>query len=447
MSEIVSEIKDELGPDAVILHTRRKIKGGVWGFFGKEVIEVLAGLEINVELNESSGEGGSANGSSYADEANAIAAQAAAAIEQKTESSEGMGLDVTIDEDIDITEEPEPAEEADDEAPAPPKVIEQITPVEIDPVEVAAPSNGDVGELRSELSELRDTVAKLAASVKDGISAEELEDLPLTYLLAQGVSHQHAKELVDKAGLSGPDKFNTEQIIEKVSDYLSGEIKVTGQIRVPTKAKTKTKAKTGPKKVAFVGPTGVGKTTTIAKLAARFALGKHKDIALITADFFRIGAVRQLKTYAAITGVPLDVIHTAEELEEAIENHKDKELILIDTAGHSQNNESAMEELEKLFSETPFGKAEVDEFHLVVSATSKYEDLKRIASVFDNLPLTAYLFTKLDESSTYGPLISLLLDNKKPVSYLTNGQRVPEDIMTARAEHLCKTLIKGNPEE
>lgn len=418
MSVIVAQIKNDLGSDAVILHTRKKIKGGIWGFFGREVIEVLAGLDINVEVT--------APAKRETDPAEVSYAPSAAARNRPEEKVKDFTEELSNNggfahSDVEEVEGPDPS------ASFP------LGPASILKKDV----NGDVVELRSELRELQKTVGRIARRMESGKPADSAppqdRSPALAYLAAQEVADDVAADLVATAGLVEDFGASEEEIIERLVAALADELNVTGQIKLSS-GKTKSK----PKSVAFVGPTGVGKTTTIAKLAARFALGKHKKVALITADFFRIGAVRQLKTYAALTGVPLDVVHTSEELVEAIEAHADKDLILIDTAGHSQNNAQAMNDLSRLFSET-----QIDEYQLVLSATAKLADLIRIKERFGVLPVSALVLTKLDESITYGPLISLLHTCDMPVSYVTDGQRVPEDMQVAKSGDLAKKLLIG----
>ncbi|MEW5766769.1 MAG: flagellar biosynthesis protein FlhF [bacterium] len=193
-----------------------------------------------------------------------------------------------------------------------------------------------------------------------------------------------------------------------------------------------------PKTLVLVGPTGVGKTTTVAKLAADFAFHKQLKVALITIDTYRIAAVEQLKAFAEILGVPLKVVFTQNEFSEAIESFSDCDLVLIDTAGRSQRNTIQMTEL-KNFITAAGHKLET---YLLLSATTKYKDLLNIIDNFQKVSFDRIIFTKLDETVTFGSMISLLAEVKKPLSYVTTGQNVPEDIEVADAAKLANMVLQ-----
>lgn len=187
---------------------------------------------------------------------------------------------------------------------------------------------------------------------------------------------------------------------------------------------------------AFIGPTGVGKTTTLAKLAALRAVKQGVRTALITLDTFRIAAVSQLRTYGRIMGIPLDVASGRMELEDALRRNQDAELILIDTAGRSPNRKQDIEELARLFR----GLKDIHHF-LVLSATTDYGNLLCAREQFGLLPFKSYIFTKLDEVMDASPMLNFLVSRRKPVSYFTTGQKVPEDIEKASRKRLAKLLL------
>ena len=200
--------------------------------------------------------------------------------------------------------------------------------------------------------------------------------------------------------------------------------------------------------VFFLGPTGVGKTTTIAKLASEFKLNKGLKVALITADTYRIAAVEQLNTYAGILDVPVSVIFTPEELVEAIKKYSDYDLILIDTAGRSHRNTEQLGELEQLLEVTE--KAELDiniEKYLVMSATTKYRDLLNITDAYKDIKDVRLLFTKLDETNAYGNILNIRAHTGAPLSYVTSGQAVPEDISVVDVQELAKRLLTGEVQD
>lgn len=200
-------------------------------------------------------------------------------------------------------------------------------------------------------------------------------------------------------------------------------------------------AQKGVKVVVFLGPTGVGKTTTIAKLASLFTLDKKKKVALLTADTYRIAAAEQLRTYANILKVPFRIIYTEEELEMAVMDFADYDYIFIDTAGHSHQNAEQkknvggiVEIIEKLAEK---------EIFLVLSATTKYRDLIEITNVYKEFSNYKLIFTKLDETSAHGNLLNIKLHTQAPLSYVTYGQNVPDDIEVFNPQKTVKQLLGG----
>jgi flagellar biosynthesis protein FlhF len=187
---------------------------------------------------------------------------------------------------------------------------------------------------------------------------------------------------------------------------------------------------------SFIGPTGVGKTTTMAKLAAVSALQQGEKTLLITLDTFRIAAVSQLQTYARIMGIPLEVAASSKELKTAIQKHSDCGRVFIDTAGRSPNQDQDIHELKKIFTIS-------DEVHayLVLSATSGYQNLLHMDKRFNALPIRSYIFTKLDETGDASSMVNFLVSQQKPVSYFSVGQQVPEDIEIASKKKIASMLL------
>jgi len=215
---------------------------------------------------------------------------------------------------------------------------------------------------------------------------------------------------------------------EALVSYLENAVDLSAGIKLePNKTKI----------VALIGATGVGKTTTLAKIAAKFVLEQGVSAALITADTYRISAVEQLKTYSDIIGLPIEIVYSPGELKQAIDKHRDKQLILIDTAGRSQHNDYQIQELKELLSVEP----EVEK-HLVMSATTKYRDAKDILRNFAVCEPNRILFTKIDETSSLGLIVNLLFGHSTVLSYLTDGQSVPDDIFPAETHKLADLLLR-----
>ncbi|MBR1852267.1 MAG: flagellar biosynthesis protein FlhF [Lachnospiraceae bacterium] len=202
-----------------------------------------------------------------------------------------------------------------------------------------------------------------------------------------------------------------------------------------------TPAENGPKVVFFIGPTGVGKTTTIAKLASSFVVGEKKRLALLTADTYRIAATEQLRTYAQILEVPFQIIYSPGELADAIAGFEDFDYVLVDTSGHSHRNEEQLSRMRE-YLEVLKGKAEIQAF-LVMSANTKYKDLIKIAENYKEVADYQLIFTKIDETTTLGSLLNVKLHMGTPIAYVTYGQNVPNDIECFNPQKTVKQLLGG----
>lgn len=188
----------------------------------------------------------------------------------------------------------------------------------------------------------------------------------------------------------------------------------------------------------LIGPTGVGKTTTIAKLASVYSLYKNKKVGLITLDTYRIGAVEQLKTYAEILSVPFDVILSIKDIPKVMEKMKDRDIIFIDTTGRNSKNIMQISEIRKFIEEI-----KPDKIHLVLSMTTKQNDLKKIINNYKLINYDNLILTKVDETDVYGSILSSIFYSNVPVSYIAAGQNVPEDIEEATFDKLYKLILEA----
>jgi flagellar biosynthesis protein FlhF len=266
--------------------------------------------------------------------------------------------------------------------------------------------------------------------VSEAKGAEQVLSLLSADLKEAGITEGALNSLIEYIRPMAETTDDREELRFSLIEAFGSIVKCAGPLRMK---------KNGPKVIALVGPTGVGKTTTTAKLAAMYAMNKGANVSLVTTDNFRVGAFEQLKTYSKIMGLPLDIAATPQELAKVVENHSDKDLIIIDTAGRSPKDKERLEELKALLT----SGLEI-ETHLCLSATTKDKELTDVIKRFSVLPITRLLFTKLDESESLGCIVNMHHESKLPLSYFTNGQMVPEDIVVATPRKLASLVIREN---
>ena len=288
---------------------------------------------------------------------------------------------------------------------------------------------------------LEQQLQKPDKEAKDEEKSEEKEEasemerfMKLLYntMLGNEVSEQYANQIIDE--IEKINKPNMPFDYALANTYQRMILKFGNPDGI-------TPSEKGHKVVFFVGPTGVGKTTTIAKIASKFCVEGGKKVALLTADTYRIAAAEQLRTYANILEVPFQVIYSTEEVGQTLKVYRDYDYILIDTAGHSHHNE-AQKEVMNGFLHSVDGLAEKEVF-LVLSATTKYRDLLSIADTYSAMTEYKLIFTKLDETSTLGNLLNLKLHTGASLSYVTCGQNVPDDIEHFNPQRTVKQLLGG----
>lgn len=286
-----------------------------------------------------------------------------------------------------------------------------------------------------EILELKQMVATLMQRIPKGLNGREpilMERYapPLRPLVSgfykQGLKEEVIKELMDIIHVEWQESATPstmEGLLLKGFHTLFQEV---DKERIPGKVQ------------AFIGPTGVGKTTTIAKLAANYVLKENRQVALLTTDTYRIAAVEQLKIYSEIIDIPLQVLYKPLELEPLVESLMDYDYILVDTAGLSPMNKMGMSHLEA-FVKNPI----IDSVYLVLSACTRDDDLLEIIRLFQGVGFHEYIFTKLDETESWGAVVNAIHHTGQWVAYITIGQDVPEDIERLKIGTLMKNLVKG----
>ncbi|WP_019910424.1 flagellar biosynthesis protein FlhF [Paenibacillus sp. HW567] len=461
MPDAMQSIRSELGSDAVILSTKEIKVGGFMGMFQKKKIEVVAAVESTKKTGgldkppaapqsiprsavpqayqkavaTSAPAASGANETVRAAPANEAAAkrafaEIAAALSEASEPSGAVAvLPMPHEEELS-------AEYAEDKRDVPFPSSSKASPLN-EPILIEAAgkelASANASKADSDvLREIRDMkhwmerIARYSAgTVELPERLEQLRDRLIeqetdTVLMDEWISNVF--ERWNDEGRTWTEEKFSETLEAQVDGFLSGRI-VNG-IAPDTRI------------VYIAGPTGVGKTTTIAKLAAEQLFKQGRKVGLITSDTYRISAVEQLRTYAAILNMPLEVVQSPGDLQRALFRLESCDLVLMDTAGRNYRNEMLVAELQSLLA-----KELKSETILVLSLTSKSRDMKMIAEHFGRYQLDKVIFTKLDETGSYGPLFNVLNDFPLKLSYITNGQNVPDDLLTATKEQLRGMLL------
>lgn len=251
-------------------------------------------------------------------------------------------------------------------------------------------------------------------------------------LLENDVNEKYVNQIMDEAEKVMRNGSSVDQILSNVYQKMILKFGQPDPIDLSGKK---------PKVIFFIGPTGVGKTTTLAKIASRYKVEKEKRVAFLTADTYRIAATEQLRIYANILDAPMSIIYSGEEMNAAIERANDCDLIFVDTAGFSHRNDAQCEDMKKLIQGLDAGYEK--EVYLVLSATTKYKDLLEIADIYKEIANYKLIFTKLDETTTYGNILNIKLYSGAKLSYMTNGQNVPDDLEEFDTQKIVKQLLGG----
>ncbi|HID30542.1 MAG TPA: protein FlhF [Desulfobacterales bacterium] len=290
------------------------------------------------------------------------------------------------------------------------------------------------GSLRSELMSIKEMIFFLSRSgrLEQGFRLNPGAIEVYGRLIRSGIAEPYAQLFLEKGGaFKGDGELPSKDLHERVFKEVMKIIQVTDPFSHDS----------GQAISALIGPTGVGKTTTIAKLAANLSLKGKKSVGLISIDNYRIAAVDQLKTYAAILGIPCFAALSSSELEFALERMKKRDIILMDTAGYSHYDLERIEGFRELI-----GSYRPVRTHLVLSAVTNEFEMERAAKNFGRIDFSSYIFTKTDETQARGVIINQLLKLSMPISFVTTGQRVPEDIFKATKTGILGLLFKGEPQ-
>jgi flagellar biosynthesis protein FlhF len=299
------------------------------------------------------------------------------------------------------------------------------------PVSTISPAKAVPSDMAEQLAALQTMVADLCRRTRGAGQTDLPEACFQLYaaLIDAETPDDLARALVERsrAELTDDEAQDPEALRAQLLTVIERDVAVAGPID----------ARTGRcRVVALVGPTGVGKTTTIAKLAANFRLRDKRKIGLITVDTYRVAAVEQLRTYAEIIDLPMEVVSTPREMREAVDAMSHLDLVLIDTAGRSPQDEIKIRELRSLLLE-----ARAHEVHLVLASVASASSLVNTAQRFSQAGVTALILTKLDEATSLGNLLPLVRASHLKLSYLTNGQNVPDDIQPANARWLAESIL------
>lgn len=498
-AEALRLASERLGKDAVILSTRMVKEGGFMGLFQRPVLKVTAGILMDdepkkdaskpkpkdqrsdedtrretvmafqkfMELKERSSNNSlnsannnkSLNNNITAPETGEEGYRPIGSTAQSTDgdvihvSSEGLrnayGLNQNSKNPQNLNQnktqnQPQPAPQVQNAQPVQPvQTAQTAQPVQA----VHSAEDSKILKQVGALSDRIDSLLERLAIVGSEIASQRMN-------MADANSEFQAGLPVSDAGLS-PEERNyakllrdsevDEKYIRKyLADYAVSDKKISFTEWLASRIKCsgdKGGDAAGGRKVMLLGPTGVGKTTTIAKLAAIKALWEHKKVLLLTSDTYRIAAVDQLKTYAKILGVPIEIVFEPETLPTMIDEHENADIILLDTAGRAPRDRKSLEIFESIYN-----IFKPDAVHLVLAANMKYKDMLDVIQHIPSIPISHLIFTKLDETVSYGAVFNIQQVIGAPISFLAAGQNVPKDIETATGMRIAEFLMKSDGE-
>jgi len=405
IKEATEQMKQELGPEAIILNTKKISNGKHFNFLGKEMLEVTGAIDDQpAQRPVAVPVGGDENGF------NGLLQRAAvASVKEPTASDTLEGLK-------NIAERFEKrGVKVDDNKP------------------LLSAERVEINDLRTEMEEMKSALESIAEHFKYSKMPALPPNLQQAYriLVQNDVDEQLSADLVQVVygKLDSPQRDNKQAIERCLLAEIAGLL-TTAQ---PPKEKSKR-----PRIIALVGATGVGKTTTIAKLAAIGKLVQHLNIGLISADTYRIGAIEQLRTFASIADIPMEVVYKASEMSAALKKFSTKDVVFVDTVGRNQRMKTELGELKKLIQ-----SLDPDEIHLVLSAPTNKRTMFDVIEKFGALKPNRIILSKVDEAVALGAMLNITLHTRLPISFVTTGQGVPDDIMLADSEKLARMIFPG----
>lgn len=426
-TEAILKAKDELGSSAVVLNVKKLKQRGIFRLFKKDVTEVTAALEEKDFIQEIKDKKPSFSDSlKGAGNGNSTTSQTTGSLKDKTS---GNSIDIVADEKINIS---------GNETAAIEQKLESLQNL------LRSQTNRDYENniARKEMAvkhEQRNAFESAMPKSNDILKERESKNhkfLSLIHkkLIDNEVSPEYADEIIADIEKSLKKESNIDSILSAV--YQKIILKLGEPDLIETGNKTNV--------VFFIGPTGVGKTTTIAKVASKFKLEKQAKVAFITSDTYRIAAIEQLNTYASIIDCPVSVVYSADEITKALDEYKGYDLILVDTAGRSHKATEQMEELTDLLNTVKENNSDFNiKIYLTLSITTKYRDLENITKTYSDIDGWSVIFTKLDETCTLGNILNIRLLTDAKLSYTTSGQNVPNDIEAINKQAVTKQLLGG----
>lgn len=432
LDQALRAMRKKLGAEAIVVRTATVTEGGILGVFGRQMVEVTASAPkprpnprplTSVEKKYRMS-GAAPKGDKQAQDKVAYFEKLIAEAQRRIGSAEGHSTRTRPARGASVNHLAEGNAAVDFAEPL-------DRPLDRPQPKPASATH----DLRNDIRELREMLQVLSAEMPDAQLPAEF--MPHYHaLLERGVNRNAAAGLVISAAKSGaakdggPSGLRDPRIFrERMKMEIRKAIRVTGGIGL---------AAGTCQVVALVGPTGVGKTTNLAKLAALFAVRERARVGLVTADTYRVAALEQLRTYANIIGLDMKIAHEPKEMAEAIRAYHGYDLVLIDTAGGSPFNNEQMKDVRDLLD-----AAQPDEVMLLLGASTSLEDLRQVVTRFSCMKPASLLFTKLDETRRFGSLYCLAAEVGLPLSYFSVGQNVPDDVTLAHPGMVAKLVMEG----